>query len=231
LDKGIFWNFDDGDFENLSFDKNPLHTFYNARTFNVRLEITSIEGCKKDTIIGITAFPVPEANFRANTTTVTMASPLVYFTNYSDGGFWFYWNFGDGVSSTTTNPNHAYTLPGVYTVNLHTTSLYGCTDSISVDIHVNNELAVYAPTAFTPNHDEMNETFKVFVDGMDITTYRLNVYNRWGEVVFFTEDYNQEWNGRHGDIVCTEGVYKWVITFVDLYGNEHFKSGNVTLLR
>lgn len=225
------WNFDDGDFENLSFDKHPIHTFYNARTYNVGLEITSKDGCKVDTTIGITVFPIPEAEFRANITTVTMASPLVYFTNFTTGGFWFNWDFNDGIFSNETNPTHQFTMPGTYRVNMNATSLYGCKDSTSVDIFVSNELAVYAPTAFTPNYDEMNESFKVIADGIDPSTYIMIIYNRWGEVVFQSEGYEKEWNGRYGEIECGPGVYVWIVKFTDLYGNEHSKTGNVTLIR
>jgi gliding motility-associated-like protein len=225
------WNFDDGDFENLSFDKNPIHTFYNARTFHVGLEVTSTDGCKVDSTIGITAFPIPDANFRANITTVTMASPLIYFTNFTEGGFWYNWVFGDGTFSSDANPSHLYTMPGTYRVMMQATSLYGCVDTTGVDVYVSNELAIYAPTAFTPNHDELNETFKVIVDGIDPSTYNLMVYNRWGEIIFSSESYEEEWNGRFNEEECAGGVYVWVLKFTDNYGNEHTETGNVTLLR
>jgi len=114
---------------------------------------------------------------------------------------------------------------------METTSLYGCKDTTGVDIFVSNELAIYAPTAFTPNHDEMNESFKVIVDGIDPLTYKMIVYNRWGEIVYDAEGYDEEWNGQYGEIECSEGVYVWVVSFIDLYGNEHTKSGSVTLIR
>ncbi len=225
------WNFDDGDFENLSLDKHPIHTFYNSRTYHVGLQITSVEGCKIDTTIGITVFPIPDAEFRANTTTVTMATPIVYFTNYTDGGFFYIWNFGDGTGSTAANPSHAFTMPGDYHVNMIATSLYGCVDSTGVDVFVSNELAVYSPTGFTPNHDDLNETFKVIVDGVDTETYNLTIINRWGEHVYSSDIYEEEWDGRFGEEECPEGVYVWILTFVDLYGNEHIETGNITLIR
>ncbi len=225
------WNFDDGDFENLSFNKYPVHTFYNSRTYHVGLEIVSTEGCSIDTAIAITVFPLPIAEFRANSTNITMATPIVYFTNYTDGGFFYNWNFGDGIESDAANPSHVYSLPGNFHVTMFTTSLYGCTDSTGVDIFVSNELAVYAPSAFTPNHDDLNETFKVIVDGVDSETYSLLVYNRWGETVFLSEDYEEEWDGRYQQEECPEGVYIWILTFIDLYGNEHYETGQVTLLR
>lgn len=225
------WNFDDGDFENLSFDKHPLHTFENARTYHVGLEITSVEGCIIDTTIGIVVFPIPDAEFRANITNITLTNPVVYFTNYTEGGFWFNWNFGDGTFSTATNPSHEFTMPGTFHVNMETTSLYGCKDSTGVDIFVSNDLAVYAPTAFTPNHDNLNETFKLFADGLDPSTYRMVIYNRWGEKVFESEDYLIEWDGRCGNTDCSDGLYVWIVTFTDKYGNEHSYTGNVTLIR
>jgi gliding motility-associated-like protein len=122
-------------------------------------------------------------------------------------------------------------MPGTYRVMMQATSLYGCVDTTGVDVYVSNELAIYAPTAFTPNHDELNETFKVIVDGIDPSTYNLMVYNRWGEIIFSSESYEEEWNGRFNEEECAGGVYVWVLKFTDNYGNEHTETGNVTLLR
>jgi len=225
------WNFDDGDFENLSFDKYPPHTFFNSRTYHVNLKVISPEGCENDSTIGITVFPVPDADFRASNTNVSLSYPIVYFTNYSDGGFFYNWSFGDGGLSTATNPSHSYTEAGLYDVVLSAVSLYGCVDTSMVQINVNNELAVYAPTAFTPNFDDINEEFKVILSNVDIETYNLTIFSRWGDVVFESEDYDEAWNGRYGEMLCNPGVYTWVVVFTDLYGNEYTEAGYFTLIR
>ena len=225
------WDFDDGDFENLSFDKNPVHTFYNAVTYHVNLQVISTHECVTDTTIGITVFPNPEAKFIASGTNLSMLTPIVYFTNLSQGGYFYNWNFGDGGASTNPNPTHTYTMPGVYYVLMETTSLYGCKDTTGLKISVSNELAVWAPTAFTPNFDDLNETFKVIVDGVDFNTYKLIIYNRWGEKVFHGENYDQAWDGRYNNIPCDAGVYAWIVTFIDMYGNEHTQSGHVTVIK
>ena len=75
----------------------------------------------------------------------------------------YYGDFGDGSMGTEENPAHTFTMPGVYRVILNTTSLYGCYDTAYVDIKVNSELTIYAPTAFTPNYDDLNEEFKVII--------------------------------------------------------------------
>ncbi|PLX07862.1 MAG: hypothetical protein C0596_08965 [Marinilabiliales bacterium] len=225
------WDFDDGDFENLSFDKFPEHTFYNARTYHVYLQVESPEGCPNDSTVAITVFPVPDADFRANRESVSLSYPMIYFTNYSDGGFWYNWDFGDGGSSTAENPSHSFTDAGVFDVVLSTVSLFGCVDTAMVQIEVNNELSVYAPTAFTPNHDELNEEFKVILANVDLDKYKLTVFSRWGETVFESEDYEEAWNGRYNDMMCNPGVYSWIVVFTDLYGNEYTEAGYFTLIR
>ncbi len=225
------WNFDDGDFENLSFDKYPLHTFYNPHTYNVNLQVISAEGCKNDSTTGIIVFPVPEADFRASQSNVSLAYPLVYFTNYSDGGFWYNWDFGDGNTSNVSDPEHSYSEAGVYDVVLSAVSLYGCADTAISRINVNDELAIYAPTAFTPNYDDINEEFKVILSNIDFETYRLTIFSRWGEVVFNSEDYEEAWDGRYNNMACNPGVYTWILTFEDLYGNQYTKAGYFTLIR
>lgn len=114
---------------------------------------------------------------------------------------------------------------------LSTVSLFGCVDTAKVQIEVNNELTVFAPTAFTPNHDELNEEFKVILSNVNLKKYKLTVFSRWGEVVFESEDYEQAWDGRYDDMMCNPGVYSWIVTFTDLYDNEYTEAGYFTLIR
>lgn len=225
------WNFDDGDFENLSFNKSPNHIFYNPRTYNVNLQVISVQGCPKDTSIGITVFPVPDADFRADREVVSLGFPLVNFTNFTDGGFWYSWDFGDGNSSTHNNPQHSYTATGIYTVVLTAGSLYSCFDTASLNIQVNNELTLYAPTAFTPNSDDLNDLFRVFAANIDPQNWSFSVYSRWGELIFDTEKYEIGWDGKYHDMECPSGIYSWHAKFTDLYGNAYYESGIFTLIR
>ncbi|NLA25379.1 MAG: T9SS type B sorting domain-containing protein, partial [Bacteroidales bacterium] len=226
------WNFDDGDFENLSLDKYPVHTFFNSTTYHVNLEVTGTNGCKTDTTVGILVYPVPRAEFRASATKVHMASPAVSFTNYTEGGFYFNWDFGDGAGSTETNPQHKFSFPGVYHVLMTTESLYGCVDSTGVDITVSDETLIYAPTAFTPNDDQINDSFRVVGEGIDKLNFKMEIYNRWGERIFETDDYETGWHGMdQQNRRMPQGVYTWIIYFKDPFGNLHTKTGQVTLLK
>ncbi len=225
------WNFDDGDFENMSFAKSPSHTFYNSGVYNVTLEVSSIHGCKRDTVVTVTVYSIPEADFRVDRANISMSSPIVNFTNYSHGGFWNSWDFGDNTTSTSSSPVHAYTLPGDYHVVLTTTSLYGCSDTAGVDIQVSNEHNIFAPTAFTPNGDEINDTFRIFGSSIDPYTYSIVIYDRWGAVQFKSSDFEEEWDGTDGTRPCPEGLYTWRIYFHDMFGIDYEKTGTVMLIR
>jgi len=231
LGQTYLWNFDDGDFENMSFAKNPTHTFYNSGLYNVRLEVASYQGCRRDTTIAITVFAIPEADFRVDRANISMSSPIVNFTNYSHGGFWNMWDFGDNTTSTSSSPVHSYTMPGTYHVVLTTTSLYGCVDTAGVDIQVSNEYNIFAPTAFTPNNDEINETFRIFGNSIDPNSYMILIYDRWGAIQFKSSNMEEEWDGTDGTRPCPEGVYTWRIYFKDMFGIDYEKTGTVMLLR
>ncbi|MFO7791004.1 MAG: PKD domain-containing protein [Bacteroidales bacterium] len=225
------WNFDDGDVENLSFAKNPEHTFHNDRTYHVNLLVTSAEGCKRDSTIAITVYPKPDAQFEADKTSVLLSNPVVTFTNYTDGAYFYNWNLDDGTTSEEENVQHAYSEPGKYTVSLVAESLFGCVDSAHLEITVAGEQMIYPPTAFSPNNDGVNETFRIIVTGFDLESYHLEIYNRWGEQVFVTDDYSEAWDGTYKEEESPEGVYTWYLEFDDFYGNTYKESGKVTLIR
>jgi gliding motility-associated-like protein len=225
------WNFDDGDIENLSFDKQPTHTFYNATTYHVNLLVESADGCFRDSTLPITVHPTPDAQFEASETNVTLTDPLIEFTNYSDGAYFYEWNFGDGTITDQLNPYHSYSEPGRYEVILTAESLFGCIDTAMVEVKVSGSVMVYAPTAFTPNSDETNETFGIVLNGVDTRTYYLEIYNRWGELLYVTDDMEENWDGTTNHLPAPEGVYSWYLEFEDFYGNKYTHSGKFTLIR
>lgn len=125
------WDFGDG---TTSSQPNPSHIFSTAGNFTVSLQVTNNDGCvtvlTKPTYINIANKPV--ANFSNTIPSVCAVSPSVNFTNLStgQGTLTYQWQFGDGGTSTLTNPSHIYTVPGSYTVQLITISPFGCSDTI-----------------------------------------------------------------------------------------------------
>lgn len=89
-------------------------------------------------------------------------------------------------------------------------------------------LHVYVPNTFTPNRDGMNDYFGA--TGQGIASFSMQIYNRWGELVFESHNLNEKWDGRfHGEIV-PNSVYLYKISVKGLNGQTAYKNGSVTLL-
>jgi gliding motility-associated-like protein len=86
------------------------------------------------------------------------------------------------------------------------------------------------PNAFTPNYDGVNDVFKVKYPQF-IKTFTFRIYNRWGNVVFTTNDPHKGWNGYVNADPQPEGNYVWTISLVDINGNMRNYKGSVLLLR
>ena len=89
---------------------------------------------------------------------------------------------------------------------------------------------LHIPNAFTPNGDDVNQNFKPVINNY-LMKYNFEIYNRWGELLFTTEDPNAAWDGTFNGKPVQEGVYVYILYATDLLGNFHKEKGDVTLLR
>jgi gliding motility-associated-like protein len=123
----------------------------------------------------------------------------------------FEWDFGDGATSTERDPRHFFDDIDPFTVQLVTTDLAGCTDTTSRITQPPIEL--FIPSAFTPNGDGVNDMF--VIHGPNITEFNMQIYDRWGALVFETDDINTRWNGSHngGDYFPTSSMYNYRVRF------------------
>lgn len=87
-------------------------------------------------------------------------------------------------------------MTGSYDVQLVTTSDLGCADTIDYDLIILPEVLVYAPNSFTPDGDEFNQNWRVFMEGIDTYDFELLLYNRWGEIIWESHDINVGWDGQ-----------------------------------
>ena len=130
-----FWNFGDGTTSALF---NPSKTYSTIGTYIVKLVVTNGNGCKDSSQTSVTFSTKPTVDFTINSSTQCGTNNLFAFTNQSVGANSYFWNFGDGITSTVTNPSKSYTNNGTYTVWLKATNANGCSDSISKVVTVNN---------------------------------------------------------------------------------------------
>lgn len=102
-------------------------------------------------------------------------------------------------------------------------------ESFSNQVRIIYEAAVYFPNAFTPDGDGRNDVFRVL--GNFISDYELRIFNRWGELIFYTSHIDEGWNGEYLNRPAPEGTYIYSAIISDFEGNRFNKTGSVYLLR
>lgn len=231
------WNFGDG---TTSITKNPLHTYTSPGTYNVTLTVTTGNGCSTSSTVPLTIFifPRPTAAFTVNSSIFYLPTEQLVTTNLSTGASIYNWSFGDGGTSTAVNPVYLYNLIGTFVISLTATNEFGCSDVATIDITTDAD--VVFPNAFTPNTsgpsggfydvtDLSNDIFFPYTSG--VIDYQFEIFNRWGELIFATNEIKQGWDGYYKGEIVQQGVYIWKAYLKLNNGKEINKSGDVTLLR
>ena len=141
----------------------------------------------------------------------------------------YYWEFGDGNSSTEDNPTHSYNDVLEYTVTLELTDSLGCQDTFTAVSIPQGE--IYIPNAFTPNEDGINDLFEV--KGYNIEYFQMVVVNRYGEEVFRTSSLDDKWDGSEpgNSHYSKNEVYVFSIEAEAKRGKRIEKQGTVTVIR
>ncbi len=233
------WNFGDPDAgaDNTSTLQNPSHTYYEPDIYIVTLSGTTTDGCAASSSDTITLFPAPVADFIANPPAVTMENPLINFIDQSLGAYYWDWNFGDPTSqefnvSDLQNPDHLYGEAGEYTVTLIVENMNGCTDTAIHTVEVIDAFAFFIPNAFSPNGDYVNELFIPLGVGFQEETFKMRIFDRWGQEVYYTEDIHKGWDGTsmYSGKLQPQGIYSYIINVHDDGNFPHRYIGSVTLL-
>ncbi|MDA3819775.1 MAG: PKD domain-containing protein [Candidatus Delongbacteria bacterium] len=229
------WNFDDEDSgdNNTSTLKNPVHDFEYPGYYDVSVVVTTDQGCSDSITVNVNIKENPTADFIAKPWTAGAYVSSVHFINQSFAATSWKWFFGDDGTSTMENPDHVFEENGDIPVKLIAFNNIGCTDTITQEVHIIEEHRFYMPTAINVHSPENNE-FGPVGRGIDYDTYEMTIFNRWGELIFSTTDFDESWNGRtdhnKGDYV-PNGTYTWVITLRDKFGKDHLYSGKVTVFK
>ncbi len=219
-------------------DPEPFHRGFSYATPPVVFPVTyyvepeSPEGCVNNRIpVTSFVFPDEELTLVSATDVVEMPFAVVDFsTNSTIGITDWAWNFGDGNRSDVSDPSHEYQFPGIYEVRVTTTDVNGCEMTDTKVIEVKKLVGVTLPSAFSPNDDGFNDTYRIGYT--QIATFNIQVFNRWGQMVFESDSPDFEWNGIDMDgSPVQEGVYVYVVKATDLDGQEITESRTITLLR
>jgi gliding motility-associated-like protein len=139
------------------------------------------------------------------------------------------WDFGDGITSDIPNPTHTFDGLAQYQVMLQVMNSIGCYEyAFSV---VYPPLELYVPNAFTPDGDGINDVFQVY--GMGILEFEMIIFNRWGDIVYRSENLEQAWTGNadNGDYFVPDGVYTYLIKYQGVSKEAEEITGQITLMR
>lgn len=236
---GVDYTIDYGDGTTSSITNDTSHFYSNPGCYNVSIT-ADLNGCLNDTTYSslICVTERPTASFNANPQATTIVSPEVNFINTSVNATDYVWNFGDDTGQSIENsPSHRYPDldAGEYIATLIASSGENCTDTARANIKIEGELIYYIPNSFTPDGDEYNPTFKpIFTTGYDVNNYNLLIFNRWGEIVFESNDASIGWDGTYGaeSNKIIEGTYIWKIEFKTTRSDERKSlTGHVTLIK
>lgn len=221
------WSLGDSAF---STNPNPVNTYPDSGYYDITLTVTSNYGCVT-TITennAIRANITPVADFTIEEDVLSLLDADLEITDGSLHALTYAWNLGDGTTTTDQVPVHRYEEPGTYYLTLTVTN-GDCEDVAFGTVKVEPIFTFYIPEAFTPNEDGINDDF--YGDGESIKSYNMKISDRWGELIFESNEKDFHWDGTYKGKQVAIGVYVYDFFIIDTYGDEHYYRGGVKLLR
>ena len=215
-------------------------TFPNVGIYDVTMTVTSVYGCVYDTIINsiieVTPDPIANFNFSNNPTTWFETTVQTFDSSIGDVVNW-QWICQDAQSVSSNGNSATLIFPegiaGVYPVSLVVTTPEGCIDSTTIDLSIIPDVIMYIPNSFTPDGDEHNQTWKFYIEGIDYLNFKVEIFNRWGQLIWESNDARAEWDGTYNNNkIVKEGIYTWKISYKELNTDgRKLHTGYINVLR
>ena len=229
------WDFGDG--SSISNLQNPSHLYTTPGNYPVTLTITTSAGCI-DTLSLLQADiinvrPSPIAGFDVTPDYTDICNSVVTFIDESQNASKFTYIYGDGTEYTgPDSPAHLYLTAGTHYPVQMVENEWGCRDTAMNELFI-EPFNLYIPNTFTPDGDEFNNVFQPKAY-LDIFEWNMEIYNRWGELLFETNDFNIGWDGtiRNGQF-AQDGLYIYKINYQTCEPNQpnYEITGHVNILR
>ena len=224
-DMSYEWDFGNGAF---SLQESPMTTYAYSGFYYPTLSISTSEGCIGEDSYTlewpIHVYPLPQANFTVEPNVVDILTPIVYVTDFSLSAIDVFYEITNG--DTIGSPNFDYTFrdAGQWQITQTVWNEYGCTDKVTGGVIVKGFL-FFMPNAFTPNGDGHNDVLLPEYTG--ILTYSIEVYDRWGQIAFSSDNPANGWDGNNAQ----DGVYNYIVKLTDLTKTPYHFTGSITLVR
>lgn len=229
-----WWSFGDGTYSDAT---NPTHAYTRPGVYTVEHSIKTLKGCIDSGYSvypnAIEVFPVPLSDLQWTAKEKSIFDAEFQVSNASIGHTSTFTILPNGQEITNLSEN-VFTLSdtGNFEVTHISYNQYGCSDTLKDTIRVDAPFTLFIPSAFSPNGDGVNDEFSFSMSG--ISRMYIEIYNRWGEIVYSSNSPYQGWNGRHQNFgeQLPGGVYTYVfIGNIRDGAKEHVQQGHVTLLR
>ena len=114
-------------------------------------------------------------------------------------------------------------------ISIKLSNQFGCDSIVTLDAKVRPCNHIFVPNIFSPNGDNVNDYFEA--KGIDVGSFTMQIFNRWGELIYTSHDINQGWDGKFKDREVNPGVYVYLIKGRYINGDTFSLHGDLTLLR
>ena len=253
------WNFGDGASQTLnnpSPNASTVHTYTKIGDSDVKLNIQFKNGCIDSAVSKVTVTEVPVADFNFSPLPASTTDPTIYFNNASTAALYYLWKFGDLAEiGTQGNPKTSIKRDEIVwfdptNAELKSKAKKGmdsipvyliaandlCADTTMKFVLIRDVFAFYVANAFTPNGDGLNDVFHPFVYNPcdDCKDFEFMVFDRWGEMIYKTNNLTESWNGKRNNNMqdCQVDVYVWRVVYTNSFTGKQVKSlGTVSLMR
>lgn len=221
----------------------PQVVYSSPGSYTISLTVTTPLGCTAtaQNTGQVIAHASPSVSLTADPWITNIENSTVNFTGETTGNIIYnYWNFGDGGTSNLIDPSHTYTELGSYQVSLMVQDANGCVNVAEGLVEITPIYDIVVPNVFTPDlagggsghynpWDLSNDVFYPFVNYVE--DYRMRIFNRWGELIFESNDLKRGWDGYYRDQLSPQDVYVYQlwVRFVD--GMEKHQLGDIMLMR
>jgi gliding motility-associated-like protein len=226
------WTVSSDQGDERAFQGNPvLIVFDTVTNYTVRHTIADLYGCSDTVSKTITIKPKPNSSFEIIEHTGVNNGEL-NFDNQTPDASAYLWDFGNSTTSTLFEPFIKYNLEGDYTIILIATNQEGCKDTTTRQYYYMPGL--WMPNAFSPDNDGNNDIFRPVTQRNSLDPYQLLVYDRWGQLIFWSSIPSIGWDGTINGEPCPAGSYNYLIQYRDAKeeGSEVVtKRGMVSLVR
>lgn len=208
-----YWFYDFGGMGSATA-QNTSQLFTGSGNFTITHIVSTTNGCL-DTLVDVIYIPPrPSAGFYYNTDNGLNVGATFNFIDTSQNATTFYWEFGDGNTSTLQNPSDTYFANGTYTITQYAYDAYGCVDSAFATITINtvtNEISTLIPNAISPNGDGRNDVWKLPFIELLFPEATIEIYNRWGQKMFSSTGYATPWDGTLDGKALPQGTYYYIL--------------------